>query len=130
MEFPGDLRFCPSHEWVRVNDDGTITVGISEFAQQQLGDLVYVETPEIDLQCEAEEGVAVIESVKAASDIYAPVTGKILDTNAKLTDSPELINSDSYGEGWIFSMLPNDVADVEQLMGPDDYQAFTEESDD
>ena len=80
METPGDLKFAASHEWVRLNDDGTITVGISNHAQGQLGDLVFVETPEIDHSCDAEEGIAVVESVKAASDIYAPVAGKVIDT--------------------------------------------------
>ncbi len=126
MDIPGDLKFAPSHEWVRVEDDGTITIGISGHAQEQLGDLVFVETPEIDHQCEAEEGIAVVESVKAASDIYAPVAGKVTDTNAQLGDSPELVNSDPYGEGWIFKMQPDDLEEVEKLMDPDDYESFAE----
>ncbi len=126
MDIPGDLKFAPSHEWVRVEDDGTITVGISGHAQQQLGDLVFVETPEIDHECDAEEGIAVVESVKAASDIYAPVAGKVTDTNGALADSPELVNSDPYGEGWIFKMQPEDVDAVQNLMDPDDYQSYAE----
>ncbi len=126
MEIPGDLKFAPSHEWVRVEDDGTLTVGISGHAQEQLGDLVFVETPEIDLVCEAEEGIAVVESVKAASDIYAPVAGKVVDTNPDLADNPELVNSDPYGEGWLFKLQPDEVADVENLMDPDSYTAYIE----
>lgn len=126
METPGDLKFAASHEWVRLNDDGTITVGISNHAQGQLGDLVFVETPEIDHSCDAEEGIAVVESVKAASDIYAPVAGKVIDTNGELSDNPELVNSDPYGEGWIFKLQPNDANDIEALMDPDAYEAFAD----
>lgn len=129
MEIPGDLRFAPSHEWVRVNDDGSLTIGISEHAQEQLGDLVFVETPEIDARCDAEDGVAVVESVKAASDIYAPVAGTIIDSNADLADSPELINSDPYGDGWIFKLMPDDADAVEALMGPEDYAQMIESDD-
>jgi len=129
METPGDLKFAASHEWARVNDDGTITVGISNHAQGQLGDLVFVETPEIDHACDAEEGIAVVESVKAASDIYAPVAGTVIDTNSELGDNPELVNTDPYGEGWIFKLQPEDVNDVESLMDPDAYESFADSSD-
>lgn len=130
MEIPGDLKFAASHEWVRLNDDGTITVGISAHAQAQLGDLVFVETPEVDRVCEAEEGVAVVESVKAASDLYAPVAGTIIDANGALGDTPELVNSDPYGEGWIFKMKPNDEEAIEELMSPEDYESYAESDDD
>jgi len=129
MDIPGDLRFAPSHEWARQNDDGTITVGISAHAQEQLGDLVFVETPEIDRVCEAEEGIAVVESVKAASDLYAPVAGTVIDANAALADTPELVNGDPYGEGWIFRMQPSEEDALEALMGPDDYEAHVENDD-
>ncbi|MBX2881024.1 MAG: glycine cleavage system protein GcvH [Granulosicoccus sp.] len=129
METPGDLRFAPSHEWVRVEDDGSITVGISDHAQEQLGDLVFVETPELDSACDAEDGVAVVESVKAASDLYAPVAGTVVDANAELADNPELVNTDPYGEGWIFRMEPEDVSDIEQLMSPDDYESYIQNED-
>ena len=129
MEIPGELRLVATHEWVRINDDGTISVGITEHAQEQLGDLVFVETPEIDMECKAEQPVAVVESVKAASDLYAPVAGKIIDTNADLADSPELINDSPYENGWIFKMQPDDVSDVENLMDPDDYSAMVEAGD-
>ncbi len=124
MEIPGDLKFAPSHEWVRLGDDGIITVGISAHAQEQLGDLVFVETPEIDRDCEAEEGIAVVESVKAASDIYAPVAGTVVDTNPELADNPELVNSDPYGAGWIFKIKPNETLDIQDMMDPDDYEAY------
>lgn len=129
MEIPGDLKFAPSHEWVRLEEDGTITVGISGHAQEQLGDLVFVETPEIDRSCDAEEGIAVVESVKAASDIYAPVAGTVIDANAELADNPELVNTDPYGDGWIFKIQPNEASDIESMMDPDDYQAFAESAD-
>lgn len=130
MDIPGDLRFAPSHEWVRVEDDGTLTVGISDHAQEQLGDLVFVETPEVDHVCDAEEGIAVVESVKAASDLYAPVAGKVIDANSALADSPELVNTDPYGEGWIFRLQPENVDDVENLMNPDDYEAYAATAED
>jgi len=124
MEIPGDLKFATSHEWVRVEEDGTLTIGISAHAQEQLGDLVFVETPEIDRVCEAAEGIAVVESVKAASDIYAPVNGTVIDTNGELADNPELVNTDPYGAGWIFKIQPDEVDDVNIMMDPDDYEAF------
>ncbi len=126
MEIPGDLKFAPSHEWVRAEDDGTLTVGLSGHAQEQLGDLVFVETPEVDRECEAEEGIAVVESVKAASDIYAPVAGKVVDANPNLAENPELVNTDPYGEGWLFKLLPNEIDDIENMMTPDDYEAYVE----
>ena len=129
MDTPTDLRFARSHEWVRVEDDDTLVVGISHHAQEQLGDLVFVETPEVDREVGAEEGIAVVESVKAASDIYAPVAGRVTETNGALTDNPELVNSDPYGEGWIFKLDPEDVSAVEALMEADDYDAYTADGD-
>jgi glycine cleavage system H protein len=129
MEIPGDLKFAPSHEWVRVEDDGTLTIGISAHAQEQLGDLVFVETPEIDRVCEAAEGIAVVESVKAASDIYAPVNGTVIDANGELADNPELVNTDPYGEGWIFKIQPDEIEDVTDMMDPDEYEAYASAED-
>jgi len=129
MDIPGELRVAATHEWVRINDDGTITVGITEHAQEQLGDIVFVETPEIDMQCKPEQPVAVVESVKAASDLYAPVTGQIIDANTVLADSPELINDSPYEDGWIFKIQPDDVSEVENLMNPDDYAQMVEAND-
>ena len=124
MSTPTELRYTESHEWARLNDDGTVTVGITDYAQEQLGDVVFAETPEVDRECEAQEAVAVIESVKAASDIYTPLAGKIIDTNADLTDSPELINSGPYEDGWLFQLLPDDGTAFEDLMDSDAYEAF------
>lgn len=129
MDTPGDLRFAASHEWVRTNDDGSLTVGISAHAQEQLGDLVFVEVPEVDHECSAEDGVAVVESVKAASDIYAPVSGKIIAINEALADSPELINSDPYGDGWLFSIMPEDKSDVDAMMDASAYDDMVQAED-
>jgi len=123
MTIPTDLKYMPSHEWVRENDDGTLTIGITEFAQEQLGDVVFVETPEVDLECEAEQAVAVVESVKAASDIYAPVAGKIIETNGALADEPELVNSSPYENGWLYQLQPSDGTDIESLMDAEGYEA-------
>lgn len=123
METPGDLHFATTHEWVRVEDDGTLTVGISHHAQEQLGDLVFVETPEIDSEVETGAGVAVVESVKAASDLYAPLDGRIIDSNGALAETPELVNTDPYGAGWIFKMSVADTDEVTRLMTADDYEA-------
>jgi len=129
MDIPGDLRLAATHEWVRINDDGTVTVGITEHAQEQLGDLVFVETPEIDMECQPEQPVAVVESVKAASDLYAPIAGKIIDANGELADSPELINDSPYEKGWIFKIQPDDVNDIENLMDADAYSQMLESGD-
>jgi len=129
MTIPADLKYQQSHEWVRENDDGTVTVGITEFAQEQLGDVVFVETPEIDIECEAEQPIAVVESVKAASDIYAPMAGKIVDTNPALADEPELINSSPYEDGWLYKMEPKDGTDFESLMDAEAYEAIINSSE-
>lgn len=125
-EIPGDLRFLKSHEWARLEDDGTVTVGISDFAQAQLGDLVYVEVPTEGDVVEAGTACAVVESVKAASDVYSPVSGTIVRVNAALTDRPETINEDAYGEGWIFVVRPSDPGQLAELMGPDEYAEMIE----
>ena len=120
-EIPGDLKFLKSHEWARVEDDGNVTIGISDHAQSQLGDLVYVELPAVGDAVEAGNGCAVVESVKAASDVYSPVSGKVLKVNEALADKPEIINEDAYGEGWIFVVAPSDAKELEELMSPDEY---------
>lgn len=125
-EIPGDLRFLKSHEWARLEDDGTVTVGISDFAQGQLGDLVYVELPAEGDAIGAGEACAVVESVKAASDVYSPVSGVIVRANAALADRPEAINEDAYGEGWMFVVKPSDPAELDALMGPDEYAEMIE----
>lgn len=122
QEIPGDLKFLKSHEWARVEDTGTVTVGISDHAQGLLGDLVYVELPAIGDTVKAGNAVAVVESVKAASDVYAPVSGEIVAVNEALPDKPETINEDAYGDGWIFVIKPDNLAeDQEELMDPDAY---------
>lgn len=124
MNTPNDLFYAESHEWVRLNDDGTVTVGITEHAQEQLGDLVFVESPEIDKVVSAKDAVAVVESVKAASDIYAPINGTIIDANNALADEPELVNTSPYEDGWLFKIQPEDAIEVEELMDDEAYQAF------
>lgn len=120
-EIPGDLKFLKSHEWARMEDDGTVTVGISDHAQGQLGDLVYVELPAVGDSVDAGNACAVVESVKAASDVYSPVSGKIIKVNDALTDKPETINEDAFGDGWIFRVAPSNPSEMEELLTPDDY---------
>ncbi|MCA1797887.1 MAG: glycine cleavage system protein GcvH [Xanthomonadaceae bacterium] len=103
---PSDLKYAKSHEWTRTEDDGTVTIGISDHAQAALGDLVFIEAPEVGRTLEAGEACAVVESVKAASDVYAPVGGEVVATNAVLADAPETVNSDPYGDGWLFRVRP------------------------
>jgi len=125
-ETPDDLRYSKSHEWVRANADGTATVGITDHAQEQLGDLVYVEVPEADRELAAGDACAVVESVKAASDVYAPIAGSVVAGNEALADSPEVVNSDPYGAGWLLKLRPADAAAVNALMNASEYQAFVE----
>jgi glycine cleavage system H protein len=122
QEIPGDLKFLKSHEWARREDDGNVRVGISDYAQSSLGDLVYCEVPGVGDSVTAGNACAVVESVKAASDVYSPVSGTIVAVNEALTDNPEKINEDAFGEGWIFLVEPSDVAELDELLGPDDYQ--------
>ena len=120
-EIPSDLLYRESHEWVRIEDDNSIVIGISDHAQEALGDMVYVELPEPGMSYEQGEACAVVESVKAASDIYAPVAGEVVQANAELEDSPELVNSSPYGDGWLFRMIPSDPSQTDGLLGADDY---------
>ena len=126
-EIPSDLRFRDSHEWVRVEDDGTVVVGISDHAQGELGDMVFVELPEPGMSYDQGEACAVIESVKAASDIYAPLSGEVVEANGKLEDSPELVNTAPYGEGWLLKMIPSDPSQIEGLMDAGAYSELLEE---
>jgi glycine cleavage system H protein len=128
-EIPGDLKFLKSHEWARVEDDGLVRVGISEHAQEQLGDLVYVELPEVGASVVAGNGTAVVESVKAASDIYSPVSGEVVQVNELLGDKPETINEDAYGDGWMFLVRPSDRAELDELLDAHDYEALIENED-
>ena len=128
-EIPGDLKFLKSHEWARVEGDGKVTVGISDHAQGLLGDLVYVELPNVGDRIEAGNACAVVESVKAASDVYAPITGKIVEVNAALSDKPETINEDAYGDGWIFVLEAEEPEQLKDLLDPDAYAELLEDED-
>lgn len=118
---PDELKFTPSHEWVRVEDDFAI-VGITDFAQTLLGELIYVELPDVGDVIDQGEDCAVVESVKAASDVYCPVSGEIIETNDALADEPELVNDDPYGNGWLFKIQIDDLGQLEELLTPEEYQ--------
>ncbi len=126
-ENPADLKYTKTHEWLRDNGDGTVTVGITDHAQELLGDVVYVELPELETELTAEENCGVIESVKAASDLYAPLDGEVTEVNEALDGEPELINSAPFGEGWIFTMKLSNPADMDELLDADTYEAVCQE---
>ena len=128
-EIPGDLKFLKSHEWARVEGDGKVTIGISEHAQGLLGDLVYVELPSVGDTVTVGNACAVVESVKAASDVYAPVSGTVTAVNDSLTDKPEMINEDAYGEGWILTIEVDDASQFDDLLAPDDYAELLEQDE-
>lgn len=128
-ELPGDLEYTNDHEWLRKEEDGSFTVGITDHAQTALGDLVYVELPELEQDLEVGGEMAVVESVKAASDVYAPVSGVVVAVNESLADDPEKINADPYGEGWIVRLQPTADGDGE-TMTPDNYQVLLDELED
>ena len=128
-ELPGDLLYTKEHEWLRREDDGSVSVGITDHAQSSLGDLVYVELPEVGQDVEEGGDMAVVESVKAASDVYAPISGTVAAVNEDLADTPETINSDPYGEGWIVRLQPSGDIDEGALMSPDAYQELLDEED-
>jgi glycine cleavage system H protein len=124
-ETPEDCRYLETHEWAR-RDDGTVTVGVSDFAQDELGDVVFVELPEVGDEFDAEEAFGVIESIKAVSDLYAPVGGEVVDRNDRVMDEPELVNEDPYGDGWMLEIRTADDADYDGLLTAEDYAAQTE----
>ncbi len=128
-ENPSDLKYTKSHEWVRDNGDGTVTVGITDHAQELLGDVVYVELPEVDTELTTEEACGVIESVKAASDMYAPLDGTVTEVNEELDGEPELINSAPFGEGWVFSMKLANPDDLDNLLDANEYEAVCQEDE-
>ena len=129
-ELPGDLQYTKDHEWLRREDDGSVTVGITDHAQSALGDLVYVELPEVGQDLDVEGEMAVVESVKAASDVYAPISGNVLAVNEALADDPEKINSSPYDDGWIVRVQPAGDIDESALMSPDDYQVLLDNLED
>ena len=123
MQFPDDLLYTASHEWVRREADGTVTVGISDLAQDALGELVYAELPAVGRTLAAAESCAVVESTKAASDVYAPIAGEVIEVNATLADAPQSVNTSPYGEGWLFRMRPASSDMPASLMSSANYQA-------
>ncbi len=126
---PADLKYTKSHEWLKLNADGSATVGITDHAQDQLGDMVYVEAPDAGRSLKAGEACAVVESVKAASDVYAPVAGEVIEGNAALADAPESVNQDPYGAGWLLKMKLADAAAVDAMMDAAAYEAFVAAED-
>ena len=121
-----NLKFLDSHEWAR-DDDGVVTVGISNHAQELLGDIVYVELPQIGSSVSQKDGVAIVESVKAASDVYSPLTGEIVEINEKLSNNPEIINSSPYEDGWFFKVKPQNINELDEMLDSDAYKKLSEE---
>jgi glycine cleavage system H protein len=128
MPTPDNLKFLPSHEWARLEADGTVTVGISDHAQDALGDLVFVEVPEVGRTLNKGGAAAVVESVKAASDVYSPVSGEVIGVNSTLSGAPELVNQDPYGQGWLFKLKPANKSELEQLLDARAYDKVVDES--
>ncbi len=126
-DFPTELKYAETHEWVRVEDDGTVVVGITDHAQDALGDIVYIELPEVGTNADAGAEIAVVESVKAASDIYSPISGEIVEINSSLDDQPETVNQSPYGDGWLFKIQISDSEDLQDLMDADGYQSMVDE---
>ena len=126
---PGNLKYSESHEWVAVLDDGSVRIGITDHAQELLGDMVFVELPDLGRNVAAKEECAVVESVKAASDVYSPVSGEIVEVNEALNDGPELVNKDPYGDGWIMRIRPSDAGELAALLPADAYAKVAAEDD-
>jgi len=126
MDFPADLKYTKEHEWVRLEGE-TATVGITEHAQDALGDVVYVELPEVGSEITKGEAFGVVESVKAVSDLYAPLTGNVTEANESIVDSPEVINEDPYGEGWMVKVEISNPDDLDELLSADEYETFVAE---
>lgn len=126
-DFPDELKYSPTHEWVRVEEDGTVTVGITDHAQALLGDIVFIELPEEGATVNAKDEFAVVESVKAASDIYAPVSGEVIAINDDLGDAPETVNNSPYDEGWICRILPSDPSELSDLLDAEAYAGICQD---
>lgn len=124
---PSELRYAITHEWARREDDGTVTVGITDHAQEALGDVVFVELPEVGTVFAAADDAGVVESVKAASDVYAPMGGEVIAVNSMLEDEPEIVNSDPYNDGWFYKLQPADISDLDALLSAEDYQQQCED---
>ena len=127
MSDASELRYLATHEWGRIDEEGILTVGISEHAQDLLGDIVFVELPDIGMELDAEEESAIVEAVKAASDVYAPLSGEVIEVNEKLLDEPEIVNSSPLEDGWFFKIKLNDASSFENLMTEEEYNATCEE---
>ena len=126
-ELPDNVKYLSSHEWVKLEEDGTVTVGISDHAQDLLGDIVFVELPEVGQQLNAEEEAAVVESVKAASDVFSPISGEVVEINEKLIDEPEVVNSSPYQDGWFYKMKIDDLSSLEKLLSPEEYSKIQDD---
>ena len=124
---PRELHYTTSHEWVRIESDDTVTIGITDFAQHQLGDLVFVELPEMNTSLEKGNEMSVLESVKTAADVYAPISGNVIAVNEQLESRPDLINEDAFGNGWICRIKPTDIEELDELMDSDGYQEMIAE---
>lgn len=122
-EIPLELKYTKSHEWVRSEEDGSVTIGISDHAQELLGDLVFVELPEVGTEMSAEDAACVVESVKAASDVYMPISGEVIGVNESLADAPETINDSPYDDGWLIKVKPSNPDELDDLMDSDSYEA-------
>lgn len=125
---PADLKYAKSHEWVKRLADGTVVIGITDHAQHALGDLVFVEVPKVGRKLAANESCAVVESVKAASDVYAPIAGEVIETNAALTNAPEILNQDPYGEGWMWKLKPSNATEIDALLDAAGYQKVVDDA--
>lgn len=128
-EIRKELKYLSSHEWARVEEDGTVTIGITDHAQDALGDVVYVEVPEVGSTVTAGEEAGVVESVKAASDIYSLVSGEVIEVNEQLQDAPETVNASPYDDGWFFRVRPDDLSELENALDPDDYRSVVEDDE-
>jgi glycine cleavage system H protein len=123
VEYPDDLKYTKEHEWARLSD-GRITVGVTDYAQDALGEVVFLELPEIDADVSKEDAFGVIESVKAANDLFAPVSGRVVEVNGTVVESPEMVNTDPYGEGWLIAVEPSDLAELDDLMTAKEYAEY------
>jgi glycine cleavage system H protein len=128
-EIPADLKYSRDHEWVRDEGDGTCVVGITDHAQAALGELVFIEVPEVDTEVELGDTCATVESVKAASDVYSPLTGQVIEVNEKLSGSPQLVNEDPYGDGWLFRLRIENAEEFDELLSSDDYEQLLEDNE-
>ncbi|OGO95687.1 MAG: glycine cleavage system protein H [Coxiella sp. RIFCSPHIGHO2_12_FULL_44_14] len=128
-EFPKELHYSQSHEWVRVENDDVVTVGITDHAQHSLGDLVFVELPNLEAHVDAGDEVAVVESVKTAADVYAPMSGEVIEINESLQNQPSVVNHDPYGDGWLFRLRIDDVSELDSLMDAEAYETEVSENE-